>query len=103
MNETHAPGPADVDYHELAKDMLEGGFNEEYGTHGFERTIKEVVKYMARENEDSETYAHHKPTRAQIRAMAHEAVDDVFEAEFGVDELSRAKEQNESIIGFEGP
>ena len=101
MNETHTPGPADVDYHELAKDMLEHGFHEEYGTHGFERTIKEVVKYMAAEDASSETYARHKPTRAQIRAMAHEAVDDVFEAEFGIDELSRAKEQNESIIGFE--
>lgn len=100
MSYNYKPGPADVDYYEGARVVLREGIHDGDGLHGFRRTIKEAVKVFSAEAANSETYARHKPSRAEIREQAHQVVDDVFEDEFGIDELSRRKERNQAITQF---
>jgi len=95
------PGPASVDYYECAAYILKRGVYDGEEVHGFDRTIREVVTQMSSEDARSETYARHKPTRAEIRAMAHDVIDEVFDEEYGVDELTLAKEQNKGLDTFE--
>lgn len=95
------PGPASVDYYECAAYILKRGVYDGEEVHGFDRTIREVVTQMASEDARSGNFAHYKPTRAEIRAMAHDVIDEIFAEEYGVDELSRAKEQNKALDTFE--
>lgn len=83
----YTPGASDVDWPQTARSILrQGRFEESYM--GFEKSI-----------EKAEDACEGHVSEAELRAIAHEVVDEVFGAEED-SEVARRRERNEQITSF---